>query len=193
MYKNGFSVACVAIVFATKLIMLSPGIGIAAGGNSGSAPAPPFLDKLPPTWSQKLPAAQRFEVVLDGGGVLDKETGLVWQQLIRTRLRTWNAARAQCDVVQIGGRRGWHLPTVEQLASLIDMSSNTYFKLPVGHPFTFSNPEDPESYFWSASPYPGESCCAYSVNFATGLVEGYGYDGELHTMCVRGGQSYVGE
>lgn len=38
------------------------------------------LDQIPPTWSHTMPAAQRFEVVFDGEAVLDKETGLVWEQ-----------------------------------------------------------------------------------------------------------------
>src|SRR5215470_9380827 len=38
------------------------------------------LGLIPPAWSQKLPAAQRFEVVLDGAAVLDHETGLVWEK-----------------------------------------------------------------------------------------------------------------
>ena len=35
---------------------------------------------IPHAWSQKLEASKRFEVVLDGGAVLDKETGLVWEK-----------------------------------------------------------------------------------------------------------------
>jgi len=35
------------------------------------------VDRIPPAWSQTLPAAQRFMLVMGGAAVLDKETGLV--------------------------------------------------------------------------------------------------------------------
>ena len=38
------------------------------------------LEQIPPVWSQILPASERFELVLDGKAVLDKETGLVWER-----------------------------------------------------------------------------------------------------------------
>src|SRR3954467_14198402 len=38
------------------------------------------VDVIPPAWSQTLPAAERFQLVLGGAGVLDKETGLVWEK-----------------------------------------------------------------------------------------------------------------
>lgn len=50
------------------------------------------LDEIPPAWSQKLPAAQRFVLVLDGEAVLDKETGLVWERSPDTTLRNWYVA-----------------------------------------------------------------------------------------------------
>ena len=36
------------------------------------------LDEIPPTWSQILPASERFVLVMGDEAVLDKETGLVW-------------------------------------------------------------------------------------------------------------------
>ena len=67
----------IAIIAAALLV---PGM-VKAGSLEPTAPPGPTmktLDEIPPTWSQKLPAAQRFVLVLDGAGVLDKETGLVW-------------------------------------------------------------------------------------------------------------------
>lgn len=38
---------------------------------------------LYPTWSNKMEASKRFLIALDGEAVLDKETGLVWEKLLR--------------------------------------------------------------------------------------------------------------
>ena len=45
------------------------------------------VDLIPPAWSQSLPAPERFQLVLGGAGVLDKETGLVWEQTPAAGLR----------------------------------------------------------------------------------------------------------
>ena len=42
------------------------------------------LDNVPPNWSKKLPGSERFIVVMDGEGVLDMETGLVWGRNVPT-------------------------------------------------------------------------------------------------------------
>src|SRR3989337_2100680 len=47
---------------------------------------------LPPAWSLKLPTSTRFETVLDGGAVLDWETGLVWEKSPDRTTRTWSDA-----------------------------------------------------------------------------------------------------
>jgi hypothetical protein len=111
-----------------------------AGQLTPSAPPSPTmktLDQIPPAWSQKITdGAKRFELVLDGAAVLDKETGLVWTRSPDTVKRTWDDARDQCGILTTGGRRGWRLPTVEEFTSLEDMDVPGYgLKLPAGHPF----------------------------------------------------------
>ena len=115
MNKKVLCFAGLAIVIAVTLVTIFPVMGIAAGPESSVGPAPPILDNIPPAWSQKLPAAKRFELVLDNYGVLDKETGLVWQKRPGNRTFNWVNGLAQCSVTNIGGRAGWHLPTVAQL------------------------------------------------------------------------------
>ena len=45
------------------------------------------LDQIPPIWSQKIAGSKRFELVMGGAAVLDKETGLVWEQSPNTSTR----------------------------------------------------------------------------------------------------------
>src|SRR3989304_768790 len=82
MCKKESCVVSAAIVMAVAAMMFFPVMGIAGSLEPSAAPAPTMktLNQIPPTWSQKLPAAQRFELVLDGYAVLDKETGLVWEK-----------------------------------------------------------------------------------------------------------------
>jgi hypothetical protein len=102
------------------------------------------LNEIPPTWSQKLASDERFELVMGDDAVLDKETGLVWEQSPNTSTLTWEQACVDCDAVEVSGRKGWRLPTIEELASLVDSTQNT--SLPSGHPFS-SNVQAAE--YWS--------------------------------------------
>ena len=167
---------------------------------AGQAVAQQGPSPLAPQWSQKLPATQRFDLVFGGEAVLDKETGLVWQRLVwgAPPWWTWAGARTQCNVSLIGGRLGWHLPTVEQLTSLIDVSrADDEIKLPVGHPFL--NVQVGESdWYWTASPYPGTwGYYAIAVSFQKvypANIQGWDvWSQQLHLWCVRGGQFNVAQ
>jgi hypothetical protein len=61
------------------------------------------LDLIPPAWSQILPAADRFQLVMGGVAVYDKETGLVWDQSPETGVRSWSVGLGHCYTRLVGG------------------------------------------------------------------------------------------
>jgi hypothetical protein len=90
------------------------------------APTMKTLDQVPPTWDQILPNATRFQLVLGGAAVLDKETGLVWELAPATTTTSWIGASTACTTKYVGGRGGWRLPSVEELTSLIPISGGPF-------------------------------------------------------------------
>ena len=157
--------------------------------NPPGAPAPTMktLDQISPTWDQKLPAAQRFKLVMDGAAVLDKETGLVWEQSPGTLLRDWGTAVSDCIKRTVAGRKGWRLPTVEELASLIDTSESNP-ALPAGHPFNVTS-----SACWSATSVASSTTQKWEVTIGNGAMN-YGPTGNVnYVWCVRAGRGYDGQ
>jgi hypothetical protein len=146
------------------------------------------LSAFPP-WSQIIPAAERFVLVLDRGeAVLDKETGLVWEQSPDTTLRNWIGAISHCANREVGGRKGWQLPMREQLASLVD-TSNAAPALPTGHPFLNVQ----SAFYWSATTLANAPTSAWFVLFDDGVVGAINKGTSIpRTWCVRGGQSFDG-
>ena len=89
--KSRSAKALPLIIAILTAMLIVPGM-VKAGNlepSAGPGPTMKTLDEIPPTWSQKLPAAQRFVIVLDGAAVLDKETGLVWEKSPDTTERDW--------------------------------------------------------------------------------------------------------
>jgi hypothetical protein len=142
------------------------------------------LDQIPPTWSQKLDASERFERVLDRAAVLDKETGLVWAKNanMAQETKTWQYAINYCRNLNIGGRIGWRLPTVEELSSLVD-KSQTDPALPDDHPF--DNVQS--SRYWSSTTYEDDSGYAWNVRMSNGLVLFNDKSLYYYVWPVRGG------
>jgi hypothetical protein len=154
-----------AIFFTTivAVMLIVPG-SVMAGSLEPSAPPGPTmktLDEIPPTWSQKLSAAQRFVIVLDGAAVLDKETGLVWEKSPDTAQRTWSNAVIDAYGKNVGGRKGWRLPRIEELASLAE--------LPPGHPFQNVQEEFTDRY-WTSTEDADDPSSAWCVMFIDGSL-----------------------
>jgi hypothetical protein len=159
-----------------------PASAVDASGN----PVPTMT--TPPSWGKKLPASERFAVLSDfnNAAVLDKETGLVWEKSPSSTLRDWTGAMEYCYSLELGGRQGWHLPTIEQLASLTDTSITSFPSLPIGHPFTNLQDDLPH---WTAnthSYYPYE---AFFYYVGDGYIDHISLGNDIYVWCVRGGQS----
>lgn len=141
------------------------------------------LDQIPPAWSQTLPAVERFVLVLGAAAVLDKETGLVWEQAPDATSRNWFSAQASCNRRAVGGRKGWRLPVVQELASLVDPSISPGPTLPAGHPFTNVQ----SSSYWSATTLASNTSAAWAVSLSVGLLDIVDKGDVNFVWCVRGG------
>jgi len=142
--------------------------------------------ELQPAWSTKIKkASKRFQIVLDGEGVLDKETGLVWEKSPDTETRTWADAVYYAYTKSVGGRKGWRLPTIEELASLADPTQSNP-DLPSGHPFTNVQ----SGGYWSSTTDVSSISYAWFVNFGNGGMDFNGKGDNGYVWCVRGGHGY---
>jgi hypothetical protein len=148
----------------------------------------------PDAWSKVIPDANdRFELVMNGEAVLDRETCLVWEQSPTTERFAWNTALEHCFRTGVGGHGGWRLPTIEELASLnmcrsegdCSQSNPT---LPSGYDNFFSNVQS--SFYWSSTTYARIPSDAWGVNFMNGFMSGDGKTERDHVWCVRGGQGH---
>lgn len=138
-----------------------------------------------PTWDKQINGPNRFKVLndFDRTAVLDKETGLVWEQSPSTSTFDWFFAQGRCNNLTLGNRKGWRLPTLQELESLVDPSQSNP-SLPVGNPFDNVQSSD----YWSATSNVVLVNFAWTVNFANGNP---GFLDKLNSRavwCVRGGQ-----
>jgi hypothetical protein len=138
-------------------------------------------------WDQHINTTSRFAVLSAFGGaaVRDNETGLVWEQSpTAPDTFTWLNAQFHCNGLSTGKRLGWRLPTLQELASLVDPTVLVGPTLPSGHPF--SNVQSGK--YWSATTNADVTGDAWIVQFNLGNV-GYQPQGDLDFVwCVRGGQ-----
>ncbi len=136
-------------LLSTLGLMVLALVGFAASpaGAATTAAGPYYAN---PSWDQTLPSSTRFIVLsnMNGEAVLDRETGLVWEQSPSTYGGfTWSAAQLHCIDLNAGGRTGWRLPTIQELMSLVDRSMS-FPALPSGHPFS-----NVRSGYWSATTF----------------------------------------
>src|SRR5436309_7419720 len=147
---------------------------------------------LPPTWDKILPAdnpggpcpsnSSRFTCVMGGAAVRDNETGLVWERSPSTSTFNWANAQIHCNQLNVGNRKGWRLPTIQELASLVDgdPANTSSPRLPPGDPFS-----DVQSFvYWSASTNATDTSGAWVVNFVNGDVFASNKANSIFAWCV---------
>jgi hypothetical protein len=157
-------------------------LGISGPGWAASASGPYYAT---PSWDQKLDASTRFVVLSNWNNeaVLDRETGLVWEQSPLATPVNWVVASSNCfDISTTGNRKGWRLPTIQELMSLFDPSANS---LPTGHPF--SNIHIAE--YWSSTGLATSAGFRLVLDFATGFAAALNQLPPVSAFvwCVRGG------
>ena len=157
-------------------------VGLVDMGQAQSTP-----DRLSPyvvSWNRTLPTEMRFVVLanFNSEAVLDQNTGLVWERSPATVLTDWKSARSSCLNKAIGGQRGWRLPSIVELTSLLDPSAqDPGSMLPSGHPFLNS----PSGFYWSAST-DGEPSKAWHLHVSNGHVHMTSKASTFKAWCVRG-------
>lgn len=171
-------------ILATLLVMTTVMMS-AAGAHAGPLPA----------WDTVINSPARFKVLgeFNGEAVLDRETGLVWERapgntdgdrdIDGNDAKTWFAAQDFCYETIVGNRRGWRLPTVQELASLVESTQNSP-ALPVGHPFL-----NVGTNYWSATTRAGNPNTAWTVEFFIGALVPAVKTDLFFVWCVRSGNS----
>ena len=156
------------------------------------------LDDSPVVWDRVLSSndgadschSSRYLCVMGGAGVLDRETGLVWEQAPSSAGQHWYSSVRYCQGALIGGRYGWRLPSIEEARSLLDGTGI----LPAG---VFSNVQAGH-YYWSASAeIAGPVLQALLIRFDAVAPNLSAESGEFaatrHAWCVRGGPGTEGQ
>lgn len=163
-----------AVLFTSSLLVVTSAV-------AGETFIPPVPDK-----TKVLPAndggpdgcdSSRFKCVMGGEAVLDKQTGLIWvrdAQFVGKKV-SWEDAVKMVESTTLRGKKGWRLPTRDELITLLDTSQSEP-ALPEGHPFL--NIKDlatasgtPGGYnYWTSTNYKDDSNSAWRVSFYVGRV-----------------------
>jgi hypothetical protein len=108
--------------------------------------------------------------MMGGEAVLDKQTGLTWARnaYIAKKRLPWQEAVKFCQDLEIGNRKGWRLPTKEELITLLDTSQSRP-ALPDGHPFKNVGGTGRWSY-WTNTTYEGKTDSVWVISINLGKV-----------------------
>ncbi|CAK0741490.1 hypothetical protein CCP4SC76_1100009 [Gammaproteobacteria bacterium] len=139
-----------------------------------------------------------WEVKTNDGGLRDQKWSYTWFDASAPGGNPGTASGGSCqttgrcdiekyvqDVNTVGlcGLRDWRLPTVKELAGIID-----YSRFDPNPTIDVSNfPNTPASPFWSSTPYANASDSAWNVNFGHGFVNGNARANAYAIRLVSGG------
>lgn len=112
--------------------------------------------------------------------VTDLRTGLEWSDTLRDHRLTHAEAEQACRELRLGGHTDWRLPTITELAGLIDYTRHS----PAIDIARFSDTQS--SAYWTSSPVASSPDYAWFVYFLNGYVNGDHRDSYAWVRAVRG-------
>ncbi len=117
------------------------------------------------------------ETTIEGSVMVrDTVTSLIWAKNFEVSI-SWEEAKNQCTALKLGGARGWRLPTIAELKTLVNtdrMQPATDFK------------DMSACRFWSAEPFlANKQKHAKYIDFADGSEGNAQAGAHLCSRCVR--------
>lgn len=119
-------------------------------------------------------------VLMAGEMAKDERTGLTWQdnRFVESERVTYAQAEKMCKEMRLGDFDDWHIPTIQELLSIID-----YKKYDPAILDGFSIGES--SYYWSSTQYMGDPDKVWGIDFKDGATNSNGKDYDRRVRCVR--------
>lgn len=129
------------------------------------------------------------------GTVTDQASGLQWKRCAEGQTwsggtctgtvttHNWQQALQLADAASYAGHSDWRLPNIKEISSIVERACYSPAIDQSVFPATPTN-----QYFWSASPYAGNSGDAWSVYFYDGAVAYITKTDKRHVRLVRGGE-----
>jgi hypothetical protein len=156
------------------IIVIAISLIVAIGAASGEEFIPPAPDSKTLSANDGGPDgcdSSRFKCVMEGKAVLDKQTGLTWARNanILGMSVPYEEAAKLCEIIEIGGKNDWRLPTRDELIVILDTSKSSP-ALPEGHPFTNVLVNVGNCDYWTCSECEGDSKSAWMVRMTSGTV-----------------------
>lgn len=114
--------------------------------------------------------------------VIDKTTGLVWQDNIdaKTIKKNRKDAKQYCRRLVFGGYDDWYLPKIEELKSIVDQNKH--------NPAIRDGFKNIKAYhYWTSSPNLSANIInVLNIDFKNGQVYKTNRKGKCNVRCVRG-------
>ncbi len=130
--------------------------------------------------------------VLGGDGtIIDKATGLTWQQGDNGKATSWKSALAYCEGLSLAGKKDWRLPNAKELQSIVDYSRSpaTTGTAAISSLFKVTTVE---SWYWSSTTHlegpaaTGRNAVYVAFGRATGYMASPPGTGNYQLLDVHG-------
>ena len=130
----------------------------------------------------EMGAVRKYDVIANYENqiieIIDKTTGLIWQNNNDKILRNWNEAKKYCEDISIGGYTKWRLPTRAELSSLVKYDT---YKPATDSIFGYTA----NSGYWSIDNVKLNNHSRWIVNFEYGNESLASKTSKYYTRCVK--------